>query len=111
MFYVLVADGVEFMRARYKPGDVAVIHAEALPSDVEAFLSCIGYANVADDPVTIHRVLDGRYAEGMIGSMLIALTSQTNLFPTTFRRQRPFARYSLATWTLTPFHDAHSLSS
>ncbi|KAI0655709.1 riboflavin synthase domain-like protein [Cubamyces menziesii] len=43
---------------QYQPGDVAVIHPEALPSDVEAFLSCIGYANIADEPVTIQRTLD-----------------------------------------------------
>ena len=52
---------------------MAVIHPEALPADVEAFLSCIGYANVADDPVTIQRVLDGRYSENMVRSMLITL--------------------------------------
>ena len=55
------------------PGDVAVIHPEALLADVEAFLSCVGYANVADDPVTIQRVLDGRYSEDMVRSMLITL--------------------------------------
>nr|VWO96020.1 Beta-lactamase (EC [Ganoderma boninense] len=43
----------------YDPGDVAVIHPEAMPQDVEAFLSCIGYADTADDPIEIrHALLD-----------------------------------------------------
>ncbi|KAI0705984.1 riboflavin synthase domain-like protein [Cerioporus squamosus] len=42
---------------QYEPGDVAVIHPEATPADVESFLACIGYANTADDPVEIQHVL------------------------------------------------------
>ncbi|TBU41104.1 riboflavin synthase domain-like protein [Dichomitus squalens] len=41
----------------YDPGDVAIIHPEAMPQDVEAFLSCIGYANTADDPIEIRQTL------------------------------------------------------
>ena len=44
---------------RYEPGDVAVIHPEALPADVEALLSCIGYANTADEPIEIRHTLAG----------------------------------------------------
>ncbi|KAI0746992.1 riboflavin synthase domain-like protein [Daedaleopsis nitida] len=42
----------------YEPGDVAVIHPEAMPLDVESFLACIGFANTADDPVKIEHILE-----------------------------------------------------
>ncbi|OBZ74519.1 NADPH-dependent diflavin oxidoreductase 1 [Grifola frondosa] len=42
----------------YNPGDVAVIHPEAMPADVEAFLVSIGYTNTADYPIIIHRILE-----------------------------------------------------
>ncbi|KAI0776652.1 riboflavin synthase domain-like protein [Trametes elegans] len=42
---------------QYDPGDVAVIHPEASSSDVEAFLSCIGWANSADAPIDIKHSL------------------------------------------------------
>ncbi|KAI0632697.1 riboflavin synthase domain-like protein [Trametes polyzona] len=43
---------------RYSPGDVAVIHPEAIPADVESFLSTIGYANIADDPINVTHTLE-----------------------------------------------------
>ncbi|KAI0819807.1 riboflavin synthase domain-like protein, partial [Trametes gibbosa] len=42
---------------QYNPGDVAVIHPEAIKEDVESFLACIGYANLADDPIDVQHVL------------------------------------------------------
>ncbi|EMD32805.1 hypothetical protein CERSUDRAFT_161320 [Gelatoporia subvermispora B] len=41
----------------YDPGDVAIIHPEAAQPDVEGFLACIGYANIADDPISIQHSL------------------------------------------------------
>ncbi|CDO69942.1 hypothetical protein BN946_scf184836.g16 [Trametes cinnabarina] len=41
----------------FNPGDVAVIHPEALAADVDSFLACIGYANIADDPIDIRHTL------------------------------------------------------
>ncbi|KAH9856143.1 riboflavin synthase domain-like protein [Lenzites betulinus] len=43
---------------RYNPGDVAVIHPETIPADVESFLACIGYANFADDPIDVRHALE-----------------------------------------------------
>jgi len=37
----------------YDPGDVAVIHPEAAPIDVEFFLTGMGWSNSADDPIRI----------------------------------------------------------
>ena len=36
-----------------------MIHPEASAVDVDAFLITVGWANVADDPVRIERVLEG----------------------------------------------------
>ena len=38
-----------------------MIHPEAMPQDVEAFLSCVGYANTADDPIEIRHTLLGEH--------------------------------------------------
>lgn len=46
---------------RYEPGDVAVIHPEAMPADVESFLACIGFVNTADDPIEIEHILEGAH--------------------------------------------------
>ncbi|KAF8487214.1 hypothetical protein DFH94DRAFT_841580 [Russula ochroleuca] len=35
----------------YDPGDVAVIHPEAYPIDVDAFLTTLGWSNSADEPI------------------------------------------------------------
>ncbi|OJT11116.1 NADPH-dependent diflavin oxidoreductase 1 [Trametes pubescens] len=43
---------------QYNPGDVAVIHPETIAEDVESFLSCISYANSADDPINIRHTLE-----------------------------------------------------
>ncbi|KAI0363943.1 riboflavin synthase domain-like protein [Pilatotrama ljubarskyi] len=43
---------------QYSPGDVAVIHPEAISADVESLLSSIGFANTADDPIEIKHTLE-----------------------------------------------------
>ena len=35
-----------------------------MPQDVEAFLSCVGYANTADDPIEIRHTLLGEHRLG-----------------------------------------------
>lgn len=47
---------------RYDPGDIAVIHPEAAPADVETFLASIGYSNIADEPITIRHSLSGLHS-------------------------------------------------
>ncbi|KAI0319420.1 riboflavin synthase domain-like protein [Amylostereum chailletii] len=42
---------------QYVPGDVAVVHPEADPSDVEGFLKIAGWTDVADDPLRITHTL------------------------------------------------------
>ncbi|KAH9921665.1 riboflavin synthase domain-like protein [Fomitopsis serialis] len=42
---------------RYEPGDVAVVHPEAQPADVDAFLVSVGFDSTADDPITITHIL------------------------------------------------------
>ncbi|TFY74580.1 hypothetical protein EWM64_g9432 [Hericium alpestre] len=41
----------------YEPGDVAVIHPEASPIDVDSFLTTVGWANDADQPIRINQTL------------------------------------------------------
>ena len=53
---LFVLNGLE---TRYEPGDVAVIHPEAVQADVESFLSCVGFANAADDLISIKHTLEG----------------------------------------------------
>ena len=53
---ISVLNGLE---TRYEPGDVAVIHPEAVEADVESFLSCVGFANGADDSISIKHTLEG----------------------------------------------------
>ncbi|KAH9999199.1 riboflavin synthase domain-like protein [Russula compacta] len=43
----------------YDPGDVAVIHPEASPRDVDFFLTIMGWANAADDPIRIQHIFEG----------------------------------------------------
>lgn len=38
---------------------MALIHPEASPADVEDFLNTLGFANAADDPMTIRPVFEG----------------------------------------------------
>ncbi|KAI0920248.1 hypothetical protein AcV5_010040 [Taiwanofungus camphoratus] len=42
---------------RYDPGDIAIVHPEAVPAHVEAFLASIGYANIADEAICIEHTL------------------------------------------------------
>ncbi|KAH9966182.1 riboflavin synthase domain-like protein [Lactifluus volemus] len=42
----------------YDPGDVAVIHPEASPIDVDFFLTTLGWSNSADDPIRMKHVFD-----------------------------------------------------
>ncbi|KZT67892.1 riboflavin synthase domain-like protein [Daedalea quercina L-15889] len=42
---------------RYEPGDIAIVHPEAQPADVEGFLVCTGFDATADDPVTVTQTL------------------------------------------------------
>ncbi|KAF8506798.1 riboflavin synthase domain-like protein [Russula emetica] len=42
----------------YDPGDVAVIHPEASPIDVDTFLTTLGWSNVADDPIRIQYIFE-----------------------------------------------------
>ncbi|KAI0270505.1 riboflavin synthase domain-like protein [Gloeopeniophorella convolvens] len=42
----------------YEPGDIAVIHPEANPSDVDAFLTMMRWAKIADDPIRIQHVFE-----------------------------------------------------
>lgn len=44
---------------RYNPGDVAVIHPEASPAEVESFLISMGWINSADLPFTIEHTMLG----------------------------------------------------
>lgn len=46
---------------RYNPGDVAIIHPEASPADVESFLIAMGWANSADVPYTVEHTMLGMY--------------------------------------------------
>ncbi|KAI0640980.1 riboflavin synthase domain-like protein [Trametes meyenii] len=64
---------------RYRPGDVAVIHPEAIPAEVETFLSGIGYANIADDPIDIRHTLEDQ--------------SLPDHLPTTTTLREVFTRY------------------
>ncbi|THU80848.1 riboflavin synthase domain-like protein [Dendrothele bispora CBS 962.96] len=43
---------------QYSPGDIAVIHPQTHPDDVEEFLSSMGWGNIADEPYSIERVYD-----------------------------------------------------
>ncbi|KAI9509000.1 riboflavin synthase domain-like protein [Russula earlei] len=43
----------------YDPGDVAVIHPEASPIDVDSFLTRLGWSNSADDPFRIQHNFEG----------------------------------------------------
>ncbi|KAI0288475.1 riboflavin synthase domain-like protein [Russula brevipes] len=42
----------------YDPGDVAVIHPEAFPVDVDSFLTRMGWSGAADDPIRIQPVFE-----------------------------------------------------
>jgi len=42
---------------RYEPGDIAVVHPEAQPADVDAFLVSTGFNSTADDPITVTHIL------------------------------------------------------
>ncbi|KAI0295109.1 riboflavin synthase domain-like protein [Multifurca ochricompacta] len=42
----------------YDPGDVAVIHPEASLIDVDSFLTMMGWASAADDPIRLHHVFE-----------------------------------------------------
>ncbi|KAH9837670.1 riboflavin synthase domain-like protein [Rhodofomes roseus] len=42
---------------RYEPGDIAVVHPEAHPADVDAFLVSAGFDKAADDPITLVHTL------------------------------------------------------
>jgi len=44
---------------RYSPGDIAIIHPQTHPDDVEMFLSSMGWGNIADEPYLIERNYDG----------------------------------------------------
>jgi len=43
----------------YAPGDVAVIHPIASPSEVEAFLNAMNWGNIADRPFEIEHTMQG----------------------------------------------------
>lgn len=62
---------IDQLHYRYDPGDVAVIHPEAMPQDVETLLSCIGYAHTADDPMEIRHILLGVYTCPLLGLSLL----------------------------------------
>jgi sulfite reductase alpha subunit-like flavoprotein len=53
--------GIDPTVCSYDPGDVAVIHPEASPIDVETFLTTLGWSNAADDPIRIQRVFEGSF--------------------------------------------------
>ncbi len=83
---------------RYNPGDVAVIHPETIAEDVESFLSCISYANSADDPINIRHTLEGTLLP--IRSIMYDLTPRTipdqslpDHLPTTTTLREIFTRY------------------
>lgn len=83
---------------RYNPGDVAVIHPETIAEDVESFLSCISYANSADDPINIGHTLQGTLSS--ISSAAYLLTSRTtpdqslpDHLPSTTTMREIFTRY------------------
>jgi sulfite reductase alpha subunit-like flavoprotein len=46
----------------YDPGDIAVIHPEACPADVESLLTTMGWSNAADEPIRIERVFEGLFS-------------------------------------------------
>lgn len=102
---VHVLKGLEY---RYEPGDVAVIHPEALPGDVESLLTCIGYANTADDPIQIHHTLEGTYTAFPHISYIIHNQLQTSPYLTIYPPSRLCGRYSLAMSISTRSHDARS---
>ncbi|THH17031.1 hypothetical protein EW146_g3703 [Bondarzewia mesenterica] len=54
----------------YEPGDVAVIHPEAMPDDVDAFLTIVGWGNIADDPIRIERAVDDQTLPDHLPSIL-----------------------------------------
>lgn len=43
-------------KCRYEPGDVAVIHPSASASDVDAFLSTMGWEDKAEEPLEIRQL-------------------------------------------------------
>ncbi|KAF5341537.1 hypothetical protein D9758_012557 [Tetrapyrgos nigripes] len=42
----------------FSPGDIAVIHPQTHPDDVEEFLSSMGWGNIADEPYEIERLCE-----------------------------------------------------
>ena len=56
-----VSDGDRLNQYSYDPGDVAVVHPEASPIDVETFLTTLGWSNAADDPIRIQHVFEGSF--------------------------------------------------
>jgi sulfite reductase alpha subunit-like flavoprotein len=44
---------------RYNAGDVAVIHPEASPAEVESFLISMGWVNSANIPYSIEHIMFG----------------------------------------------------
>ncbi|KAI0070674.1 riboflavin synthase domain-like protein [Panus rudis PR-1116 ss-1] len=61
---------------RYKAGDVAVIHPEVPDADVEAFLTSMGYSNIADEPFRIKHV----YPDQSLPDHLPAVVTLRRLF-------------------------------
>jgi hypothetical protein len=47
----------------YEPGDVAVIHPEALAGDVESLLVSLGWANIGDDRFEIRAASQGKSSQ------------------------------------------------
>ena len=43
----------------YDPGDIAVVHPNASPMDVDSFLTTMNWTNVADEPIRIQHVFEG----------------------------------------------------
>ena len=58
----MCSKGVDPMVFSYEPGDVAVVHPEASPVDVDSFLTTMGWSNVADDPIRIQLIFGGLFA-------------------------------------------------
>jgi hypothetical protein len=58
---------IALMCDRYQPGDVAIIHPRATDIDVESFLNSMGYANSADDLITIEHTMSGIFSSRLFG--------------------------------------------
>ncbi|KAK7439064.1 NAPDH-dependent diflavin reductase [Stygiomarasmius scandens] len=78
---------------QYSPGDIAIIHPQTHPDDVEMFLSSMSWGNIADEPYLIERNYDDQSLPDHLPKVSTLRTIFTRYLDFNAVPRRTFFRY------------------